>query len=178
MEHVKISIVTDDHGEKMHQPKHSSSVRSCLKGGAHVNIRLSHQVDNSPSTQRRSSSKPVRPVAVTYQEDEKRDETMSDALTLTKNKFRSIIQLKTPKTQYSMREMENLLKEQAAQRKALEQQNNVTSQPLKMNIEDRYSDEGELDESRHQENNAVRLLDKWQLDNKKKKCKCASLILV
>lgn len=70
----------------------------------------------------------------------------------------------------SPNDITKILQEQVYIRKSPEYKESITTyKHIKLDVEDRYSDEGELDTPMPLEVDSVRNLDKWQLENKKKK---------
>lgn len=113
---------------------------------------------------RESKAKKTVVLAIGEPSDERKTGNPAEELTAAKDRFKQLmLQQKSP-----MREIENMLKEQALLRKTLEQQGNSSTRRLKLNIDDRYSDEDEPNTSGYHDNDSVRMLDKWQLENKKR----------
>lgn len=104
-------------------------------------------------------------------EDAKFEETSVKSIATSKDRAR-VPMFQAFNRRMSPAEITKTLAEQAAIRKSKDYKNGLTTiKEVKLNVEDRYSDEGELDTPTVFEVDAVKSLDKWQLENKKKKSK-------
>ena len=91
--------------------------------------------------------------------------TPIEELKTAKNRFKQLLlkQQQSNAPDFPPKQIENMLAN-----KASEQLEIAANHRFKLNIEDRYSDEGDFNSPRQIDNDAVRTLDKWQLENKKR----------